>query len=103
FARRYMPGRRIARMNILLRTTSLLLSFCIPACAADCIPFTDAPKKIDENVCVTGKVVKVSSSARSGTQFINFCDDYKKCAFSVVVFPRDLEKVGDVRALEGKT
>ena len=83
--------------------TSLLFCLCIPAFGADCIPFTDAPKKVDENVCVTGKVVKVSSSSRSGTQFINFCENYKKCAFSVVVFPRDLEKVGDVRALEGKT
>jgi hypothetical protein len=52
---------------------------------------------------VTGKVVKVSSSSRSGTAFLNFCENYRKCAFSVVVFPRDLEKVGDVRALEGKT
>ncbi len=92
------------RMKKLMRSTSLLLlSAAIPALAADCIPFTEAPKKIDETVCVTGKVVKVNSSGRSGTMFINFCDDYKKCAFSVVVFPKDVEKVGDVRALEGKT
>ena len=77
--------------------------FAIPALAGDCIPFTDAPKKIDENACVTGKVVKVSSSARSGTQFINFCENYRKCPFSVVVFPRDVEKIGDVRVLEGQT
>lgn len=83
---------------------TLLLVFSMTAIAvADCIPFTDAPKKIDETVCVTGKVVKVGSSARSGTQFINFCDDYRKCPFSVVVFPRDLEKIGDVRVLEGRT
>jgi hypothetical protein len=85
------------------RITSLLLLLSLPAFGANCIPFTDAPKKVDENVCVTGKVVKVNSSARSGTVFLNFCENYRKCAFSVVVFPRDLEKVGDVRALEGKT
>jgi hypothetical protein len=91
------------RMTIFTKLISLfLLAAAIPALAADCIPFTDAPKKIDETVCVTGKVVKVNSSGRSGTMFINFCDDYKKCAFSVVVFPKDMEKVGDVRALEGK-
>src|SRR4051794_23374183 len=72
-------------------TSLLLLMSAMPALGADkCIPFTDAPKKIDENVCVTGKVEKVSSSARSGTAFLNFCENYKKCAFSVVVFPRDL-------------
>lgn len=85
------------------KAAGLLLLVAVPASAADCIPFTDAPKKIDENVCVTGKVVKVSSSARSGTQFINFCEDYKKCPFSVVVFPRDAERLGDVRVLEGQT
>jgi hypothetical protein len=91
------------RMTIFTKLISLfLLAAAIPALAADCIPFTDAPKKIDETVCVTGKVVKVNSSGRSGTMFINFCEDYKKCAFSVVVFPKDMEKVGDVRALEGK-
>ena len=90
---------RKARLGVAL---AMLLA-AVPVLAADCIPFTDAPKKIDESVCVTGKVVKVNSSGRSGTMFINFCDDYKKCAFSVVVFPKDLEKVGDVRALEGKT
>ena len=84
-------------------TSLLLLAVSGSAFAGDCIPFTEAPKKVDETVCVTGTVVKVSSSARSGTQFINFCENYKKCPFSVVVFPRDAEKVGDVRQLEGKT
>jgi hypothetical protein len=81
----------------------LILLIAVPALAANCIPFTQAPKKIDENVCIVGKVVKVNASARSGTIFLNFCENYRKCPFSVVVFPRDLEKVGDVRALEGKT
>jgi DNA/RNA endonuclease YhcR with UshA esterase domain len=70
---------------------------------AGCISFTEAAKKVGETVCVTGKVIKVSSSARSGTQFLNFCDDYKTCPFTVVVFARDLRDVGDVRPLEGQT
>jgi hypothetical protein len=70
--------------------------------AAECIPFTIAPQKIGSTVCVTGKVVKVASSPRSGTHFLNFCDDYKKCPFSVVIFSRNLADVGDVRWLEGK-
>ncbi|MCU1287347.1 MAG: nucleic acid binding, OB-fold, tRNA/helicase-type [Acidobacteriales bacterium] len=68
---------------------------------ADCIPFDQAQKKVGETVCVTGKVLKVSTSARSGTQFLNFCEDYKNCPFTVVVFARDLRDVGDVRPLEG--
>lgn len=83
----------------MLSLTALLSGFA----AADCIPFTDAPRKIGETLCVTGKVVKVSQSGRSGTHFLNFCADYKKCAFSVVIFSRNLPDVGDVRWLEGKT
>src|SRR6266436_2618538 len=75
----------------------------ISSATAACIPFDQASKKVGETVCVTGKVLKVSSSARSGTQFLNFCDDYKTCPFTVVVFARDLRDVGDVRPLEGQT
>jgi hypothetical protein len=105
---RILPKAVVSSQLLVVRKTRqglalALLLAAVPAQAADCIPFTDAPKKIDETVCVTGKVVKVNSSGRSGTMFINFCDDYRKCAFSVVVFAKDLEKVGDVRALEGKT
>jgi hypothetical protein len=69
---------------------------------AECIPYTEAPKKMGATVCVTGKVVKIGHSARSQTHFLNFCDDYKNCPFSVVIFSRNLPDVGDVRWLEGK-
>jgi hypothetical protein len=70
--------------------------------AGSCLPFTEAPKKIDETVCITGKVLHVGEAKRSGTHFLNFCADYRKCPFSVVVFARDLEKIGDLQALVGK-
>lgn len=79
----------------------LLAAFSCTA-GADCVPFREAPKKIGETICVTGKVVKVSSSPRSGTHFLNFCEDYKNCPFSVVIFSRNLPDVGEVRWLEGK-
>lgn len=85
-----------------LRLALLLMAIPVFA-AAECIPYTEAPKKIGETTCVTGKVVKVAHSARSGTHFLNFCDDYKNCPFSVVIFSRNLPDVGDVRWLEGKT
>jgi len=70
--------------------------------AAKCIPFAEAENKIGAQACVTGKVLKVAQSA-GGTFFLNFCENYRECPFTVVVFPSDLRDVGDVRALEGKT
>jgi hypothetical protein len=83
-----------------LTTVVLLLS---TFAAGDCVPITAAKKYLNDSVCVTGKVVKVAVSQRSGTHFLNFCDDYRNCPFSVVVFARDLPRVGNVRWLEGKT
>jgi hypothetical protein len=88
---------RVLRVNSFI--TLLLLS---SLAVADCIAFTDAPKHIGDSTCVTGTVVKVGQS-KAGTQFINFCEDYKHCAFTVVVFARNLRDVGDVRQLVGKT
>lgn len=69
--------------------------------SAKCIPFEDAPNNIGKERCVKGKVVKVAET-RSGNWYLNFCQDYRNCAFSVVVFQRDLAEVGDVHKLEGK-
>jgi hypothetical protein len=68
---------------------------------AECVPFDQAGRHIGETKCVTGKVVKVEQGA-DGVQYLNFCEDYRVCPFSVVVFSSDLKKVGDVRQLEGK-
>ena len=38
---------------------------------------------------------------RNGAKVLNFCKD-KACPFTVVVFPADLKKMGDVRQLEGR-
>ena len=69
-------------------------------CTAACIPFNEASKYLGETTCVTGKVLRVTASPRSGTHFLNFCDDLS-CPFTVVVFASDLDKVGDVRTLSG--
>jgi DNA/RNA endonuclease YhcR with UshA esterase domain len=83
---------------ILLLSTALWSS----TAAAKCIPYTGADNRIGDQACVTGKVVKVAES-KSGTFFLNFCEKYQGCPFTVVVFPSNLKDVGDVRALEGKT
>jgi len=75
--------------------------FCALTATADCLPFTEAPQHVGETRCITGKVLNIGES-KSGTLFLNFCADYRKCAFTVVVFPSALKDVGDVRQLEGK-
>ena len=80
------------------------LFFLIPGwLSAGCLPISEAPKHIGDNVCITGKVLKISSSQRSGTHFLNFCEDIRKCPFSVVIFSRDMDRLGDLTLLEGKT
>jgi hypothetical protein len=68
---------------------------------AECYAYAKAGDHLGEVACIKGMVVKVAVSP-GGLHFLNFCADYKKCPFTVVVFPRDLRDVGDVRALEGK-
>lgn len=78
----------------------LLLVFATPAWAG-CLPFNDAKNYIGETKCVTGKVVRVEQGNK-GVHYLDFCEDYRACPFTVVVFPSDLRHVGDVRELSGK-
>ncbi len=73
-----------------------------PIAPADCIAIEEAPAKVGDETCVRGTVVQVNES-KGGTWFLNYCDDYRKCPFTVVVFAKDLRDVGDVRMLQGKT
>lgn len=68
---------------------------------AKCIPFESVADKIDKDACVSGKVVKVEQ-LRAGHYLLNFCEEAKTCAFSVIVFRDDLRDVGDVQQLQGK-
>jgi hypothetical protein len=81
----------------------ILVIFLLPAAAlaTACIPFDQARSHIGETQCVTGKVVRVETGAR-GVTYIDFCDDYRLCSFSVIIFSHDLKNIGDVRQLTGK-
>jgi hypothetical protein len=87
----------MARFLVLL----LLTSFA-GAKEKECIPFDQAADHVGKTACVTGKVLKVAES-QSGSLFLDFCEDYRKCPFTVIVFRSDLRDVGDVRTLEGQT
>ena len=82
----------------LARTIALLLS--APAFCADCIPFDQAPKHIGETECITGKVLRVNATRKA--HYLDFCEDYRLCPFSVVIFSHDMKSIGDVRQLAGK-
>ncbi len=69
--------------------------------SAECVPYHEAGQYIGETRCVSGKVLRVESGEK-GVTYLNFCEDYRTCPFSVVVFAGDLKHVGDVRQLEGR-
>jgi hypothetical protein len=90
-----MTGR-----SILLFATMAFFS-SPPSAASSCIPITDAGKHIGATKCVSGKVLRVTQGSK-GTHFLDFCEDFRSCPFTVVVFASDLKQIGDVRRLEGR-
>ena len=83
---------------MLLILIVLLLPFLCPAA---CIPFDQARNHLDETQCVIGKVIRVQEGDE-GVHYLDFCEDHRLCTFTVVVFPHDLKKIGDVRQLAGR-
>jgi hypothetical protein len=81
----------------LLLATVLLTSLA----RSDCLPFEEAKNHVGEIKCITGKIVRVKPGNR-GVHFLDFCDDYRLCPFTVVIFPSDLKSVGDIRQLQGR-
>ena len=78
-----------------------VIAVSAPAFCTDCVPFDQAHKHIGETRCVTGKVVRVAVGSKS-THYLDFCEDYRLCPFSVVIFSHDMKNIGDVRQLAGK-
>jgi len=69
--------------------------------SAECIPFTEARAHVGETQCVTGTVLRVKSGAH-GVTFFDFCEDFRVCPFTVVIFPGHLKDIGDVRQLKNR-
>jgi len=86
-----------------LRSDSFFVVFSLLAslAGAECIPFNEAVKHVGETRCITGHVLRVKQGAH-GIHYLDFCEDYRVCSFTVVIFPHDLKNIGDVRRLEGK-
>jgi len=93
-------GLPLLRSAFLVVIRCAFATFSTPA-QGECIAFSDALKRIGANRCVTGNVLHVKLG-NGGVHFFDFCEDFRVCPFTVVVFPRDLKQVGDVRRLEGR-
>ena len=89
-------------MSLINKFPLLLAAVLLSSLArADCLRFEEARKHVGEIKCITGKVVRVKQGNR-GVHFLDFCDDFRLCPFTVVIFPSDLKSVGDVRQLQGR-
>jgi DNA/RNA endonuclease YhcR with UshA esterase domain len=71
------------------------------ASATDCVTFAEARQHIGKTQCIRGTVLHVQGGS-NGVTFLDFCEDYETCPFTVVVFPGDLRKLGDVGQLTGR-
>jgi hypothetical protein len=66
------------------------------------ISYTDALSHVGEMASVRGTIVEAYTS-KSGTVFLDFCQSYKSCPFSAVIFADDAKKFGDLSTLNGAT
>ena len=101
------PFMRLAQVRFALSSFFPILLAMSGVCVAgnpskhDCLPYAEASKHVGTTGCVSGTVFQVKE-ASSGVTFLNFCRDGPVCPFTVVVFPGDLKKVGDIHELEGR-
>ncbi len=66
-----------------------------------CVGFRDAGSHLGETTCVSGRVLRVFTS-RGGNTFLDFCEDYRNCPFTSVIFSSDRNKFGDLETLAGR-
>jgi hypothetical protein len=84
------------------RLILLPLLLAATASASECVAFSDAHEHIGSTRCVSGKIFNVKEGTR-GVTFLDFCENFDTCPFTVVVFADDLKHVGDVRQLKGRS
>lgn len=64
------------------------------------IDYTEAPAHVGQIASVQGTLIKAYTS-KSGTVFLDFCESYKTCPFSGVIFADDVKKFGDLSRYNG--
>jgi hypothetical protein len=68
---------------------------------AACVDFRDASSQVGTAGCVSGQVLRVFTS-RADNTFLDFCQDYRSCPFTSVIFASDKNKFGDLGSLQGR-
>jgi len=66
-----------------------------------CVDFRNAGPLLGKKGCVTGVVLR-AYTARSGNTFLDFCQDYRTCPFTSLIFAADKDKFGDPGSMQGK-
>lgn len=66
-----------------------------------CVSIDEAKLHTGENTCVSGRVLRVFTS-RSGATFLDFCQDYRQCPFTSVIFADQRAQFGNIADLEGR-
>lgn len=66
-----------------------------------CVPYTGAAALAGKPSCITGRILKVFTS-KAGNTYLDFCEDYRSCPFSSVIFSEDRTKFGDLMFLQGQ-
>ena len=66
-----------------------------------CVDIRDAGSHAGESSCVEGRILRVFT-ARSGSTFLDFCQDYHNCPFGSVIFASDRSRFGNLGSLEGR-
>ena len=67
-----------------------------------CVTIEDAINFVGEEKCVAGYLDHIFIS-KKGTVFFDFCDDYKSCPFTAVVFASATKNFDDLTKYEGET
>jgi len=65
------------------------------------VDIRNAGSLVGKNGCVAGIVLKVYS-ARTGNTFLDFCQDYRTCPFTSVIFAADKPSFGNLELMQGK-
>ena len=66
-----------------------------------CVDFRQAASRVGQTGCVTGQVLRAYTS-QAGNTFLDFCQDYRSCPFTSVIFSSDRSRFGDLASIEGR-
>lgn len=105
FAAGLIVGARFFRQPVIYREIAAPSGNPNPAPSVGgdsaCVDFGHAASLAGRTGCVSGIVQRVYT-ARSGNTFLDFCENFRDCPFTSLIFAADKSNFGDLTTLEGK-